>query len=44
MDEIAANIDAVLKAIGTPNEAAVLAETKKRVLALTARFPLPYKL
>jgi glycine hydroxymethyltransferase len=44
MDEIAACIDAVLKAIGTPNEAAAIADTKKRVLALTARFPLPYKL
>jgi glycine hydroxymethyltransferase len=44
MDEIAANIDAVLKAIGTSNEATAIADTKKRVLALTARFPLPYKL
>ena len=44
MDEIAACIDTVLKAIGTPNEATALADTKKRVLALTARFPLPYKL
>ncbi len=44
MDEIAANIDAVLKAIGTPNEATAIADTKKRVLALTARFPLPYQL
>jgi glycine hydroxymethyltransferase len=44
MDEIAACIDTVLKAIGTPNEATAIADTKKRVLALTARFPLPYKL
>jgi glycine hydroxymethyltransferase len=44
MDEIAANIDTVLKAIGTPNEAAAIAATKQRVLALTARYPLPYKL
>jgi glycine hydroxymethyltransferase len=44
MDEIAACIDAVLKAIGTTNEATAIADTKKRVLALTARFPLPYKL
>jgi glycine hydroxymethyltransferase len=43
MDEIAAGIDAVLKAIGTPNEAAAIAATKQRVLALTARYPLPYK-
>jgi glycine hydroxymethyltransferase len=44
MDEIAACIDTVLKAIGTPNESTAIADTKKRVLALTARFPLPYKL
>ncbi|MSU69714.1 MAG: serine hydroxymethyltransferase [Opitutaceae bacterium] len=44
MDEIAACIDAVLKAIGTPGEAAALATTKQRVLALSARYPLPYKL
>jgi len=44
MDEIAACIDAVLKAIGTPNEATAIADTKKRVVALTSRFPLPYKL
>ncbi len=44
MDEIAACIDAVLKAIGTPNEAAALAATKQRVIALTSRFPLPYRL
>ncbi len=44
MDEVAACIDAVLKAIGTPAEAAALAATKARVVALTSRFPLPYKL
>ena len=44
MEEIAACIDAVLKAIGTPDEAAALAATKKRVVALTSRYPLPYKL
>jgi glycine hydroxymethyltransferase len=44
MDEIAACIDAVLKAIGTPEETAALASTKKRVVALTSRYPLPYKL
>jgi len=44
MEEIAACIDAVLKAIGTPNEAAALASTKQRVIALTSRYPLPYKL
>jgi glycine hydroxymethyltransferase len=44
MDEIAACIDAVLKAIGTPGEAETLATTKARVAALTTRFPLPYRL
>jgi glycine hydroxymethyltransferase len=44
MDEIAACIDTVLKAIGTPDEAAALAATKQRVVALTSRYPLPYKL
>ncbi len=44
MEEIAACIDAVLKAIGTPNEATAIADTKQRVVALTSRFPLPYKL
>jgi len=44
MDEIAACIDAVLKAIGTPDEPAVIASTKQRVIALTSRYPLPYKL
>ncbi|PTY02510.1 serine hydroxymethyltransferase [Opitutaceae bacterium EW11] len=43
MGEIAACIDLVLKAIGTPNEAAAIAESKRRVVALTSRFPLPYK-
>ncbi len=44
MEEIAACIDLVLAAIGTPAEAAVIASTKQRVVALTARFPLPYRL
>jgi len=44
MDEIAACIDAVLKAIGTPNEAEAIALTKQRAVKLMARFPLPYKL
>ncbi len=43
MEEIAAGIDAVLKAIGTPDEASAIAATKQRVLALTARYPLPYR-
>jgi glycine hydroxymethyltransferase len=44
MEEIAGLIDGVLVAIGTPAEAAVLAATKEKVIALTSRFPLPYKL
>ena len=44
MEEIADLIDGVLVAIGTDQEAAVLAKTKDRVVALTNRFPLPYKL
>jgi glycine hydroxymethyltransferase len=42
MDEIASCIDLVLKAIGTDREAAAIAESKQRVIALTSRFPLPY--
>ncbi len=44
MNEIAGLIDGVLTAIGKPDEAAVLAATKQKVVALTSRFPLPYKL
>jgi glycine hydroxymethyltransferase len=44
MEEIADCIDNVLRAIGKPDEATVIAATKQRILALTARFPLPYKL
>jgi glycine hydroxymethyltransferase len=44
MAEIADCIDRVLGAIGQPDEAATLEGVKTRVLALTARFPLPYRL
>jgi glycine hydroxymethyltransferase len=44
MDAIAGCIDTVLAAIGTPNEAAAIAEVKARVAALTGRHPLPYHL
>ncbi len=44
MDEIAGLIDGVLAAVGKPDEAAVNAMTKVKVIALTSRFPLPYKL
>jgi glycine hydroxymethyltransferase len=43
MADIAACIDTVLAAIGTPGEAAVIAEVKQRVNALSARHPLPYR-
>lgn len=44
MEEIAAAIDLVLKAIGTERENTAIAEAKQRVAALTGRFPLPYRL
>jgi len=44
MNEIAGLIDGVLSAIGKPEQDAVLAATKQKVIALTSRFPLPYKL
>jgi glycine hydroxymethyltransferase len=44
MAVIAGLIDGVLSAIGKPDEAAVIAATKQQVVALTSRFPLPYKL
>ncbi len=44
MAEIAGLIDGVLAAIGKPEEADVIARTKQQVIALTGRFPLPYKL
>ena len=44
MKEIAALIDGVLSAVGKPEEPTVLAATKQKVIALTGRFPLPYKL
>ncbi len=43
MAEIAACIDIVLAAIGSPDESAALGAVKQRVAALTARYPLPYK-
>jgi glycine hydroxymethyltransferase len=44
METIAGLIDGVLSAIGKPEQAAVIAATKEKVIALTSRFPLPYKL
>jgi glycine hydroxymethyltransferase len=43
MAEIAACIDTVLTAIGTPGEAAAITAVTSRVGALTARHPLPYR-
>ena len=39
MEAIAADIDSVLRAIGTPGEAAAIAVAKERAQALMARFP-----
>ena len=44
MDEVAAVIDLVLKAIGTEGEAAALTAAKHRVSLVTAKYPLPYTL
>ncbi|MEO6001729.1 MAG: serine hydroxymethyltransferase [Opitutus sp.] len=44
MSEIADCIDTVLGAIGTEREITAIAETKKRVVAFSNRFPLPYRL
>src|SRR5215212_1435242 len=44
MEEIAGSIDTVLAATGTDREAAVLETVKKRVAAITVRYPLPYKI
>jgi len=41
--QVAALIDQVLVAIGTEQEAAALADVKAKVVALTGRFPLPYR-
>jgi glycine hydroxymethyltransferase len=41
---IAECIDSVLAAIGTDREATAISDTKKRVIALSGRFPLPYRL
>jgi glycine hydroxymethyltransferase len=43
MDSIAGAIDLVLKAIGTPDEAATLVKAQERVAAILSRYPLPYK-
>jgi glycine hydroxymethyltransferase len=42
MDEIAASVDLVLGAIGTPGEAAAIQAAKERARTLMGRFPLPY--
>jgi glycine hydroxymethyltransferase len=42
MEAVAAAIDDVLTAVGTPEQDAVVAAVKARILALTAAHPLPY--
>jgi glycine hydroxymethyltransferase len=44
MTEIADCIDQVLASIGSERETSAVAETKKRAMALSSRFPLPYRL
>ncbi|WP_043583711.1 serine hydroxymethyltransferase [Geminisphaera colitermitum] len=44
MDEIAAAIDTVLKAIDTDGQAAAIETAKASIAKLTARYPLPYSL
>jgi glycine hydroxymethyltransferase len=44
MEEIAAMIDLVLRSIGTDSEQHTVAAVKARAKALTARFPLPYRM
>jgi glycine hydroxymethyltransferase len=43
MDSIAGAIDLVLKAIGTPDEAATLVKAQERVATLLKPYPLPYQ-
>jgi len=43
MAAIADAIDGVLKSIGTPGEAAALAEARQKVHTLSAKYPLPYR-
>jgi len=44
MTEVAELIDMVLRAIGSPAEAEQVAAVKARAKALSARFPLPYRM
>jgi glycine hydroxymethyltransferase len=44
MEVVAELIDTVLRSIGTPAEADTIAAVKARAKALTARFPLPYRM
>ena len=44
MAEVAELIDTVLRAIGSPAEAEQIAAVKARAKALSARFPLPYRM
>jgi glycine hydroxymethyltransferase len=44
MEEIAELVDTVIRAIGTPAEAAAIASVKDRAIRLTSRYPLPYRM
>jgi glycine hydroxymethyltransferase len=44
MAEIAELVDTVIRAIGTPAEASVIAWVKDRAIKLTGRHPLPYRM
>jgi glycine hydroxymethyltransferase len=44
MAQVADMIDAVLRSIGTPSEMETIGTVKAQAKALTARFPLPYRL
>ena len=44
MEQVADMIHAVLRSIGKPEEADAVAAVKARAVALTSRFPLPYRM
>jgi glycine hydroxymethyltransferase len=44
MEQVADMIHAVLRSIGKPEEADAIAAVKARAVALTSRFPLPYRM
>jgi len=44
MEQVADMIHAVLRSIGKPEEADAIAAVRARAVALTSRFPLPYRM